>query len=122
MLTKGNRERVARISPQLANLIGEVEQDAWVFKGRRGGRLRAGALRKAISLKIEAMGLKGVRDVHSLRRSAVARLHAEGFGLEPCKQYLGHLSTSEHMRYAAAADYDLRPLAKSLWLDLGEAS
>lgn len=116
---KGGKLRVGCFSPQLAELIGEVEDDAWVFTSRRSsGRPMDGkALRRAVKKKVKAMGLEGLRDVHSLRRSAVAELHANNFGLGPAMQFFGHESSAAHMVYATKASYDILPMARTLWLN-----
>ena len=118
--TKTGVERRAVISPALAEQLDlSRPADAPLFpSAKRSGQAVAyvtfGGIVRAW---LDTQGLKGLRDVHSLRRRGVCELTRADVPVEKGRRITGHRSREVYQGYAECADYDLSAERRILWVD-----
>lgn len=106
---KGQRERQVPILPAIAGAIGDYLQtwpmpptsDEPLFKGVRGRRLQAGAIRKRVRLARVGLGLPETATPHALRHSFATHLLSSGADLRSIQELLGHASLSTTQVYTS---------------------
>lgn len=110
----------AVVSPALvAQFPLDGDPDAYLFPSPKfpGRCLGKTSLWRVIAEWVESRGLKGLRDVHSLRRRGASQLHRSAVPTEIGRRILGQ-SSQVFLDYAAKAHYDLTEERRILWLDL----
>ena len=103
---KGDKERVVPVLPIVTLAIEnytslcpyDVEQDGPLFVGKRGKRLGARTVQKAMETVRRALGLPESATPHALRHSFATHLLSAGGDLRTIQELLGHanLSTTQH--------------------------
>lgn len=116
--TKTGPERRVLVSPELADLLPQVEPGAYVWSSRRGGRpgpLNYPNVTGLLRSWLKERGLFGLRDLHSLRRSAAHKLHTAKTPTEEARRVTGQ-SAEVFLRYAGRGHYTPREACRKLWL------
>ena len=106
---KGGKSRIVPLLPQVRDAIGEylrlspwpVERNGPLFRGARGGPLRAELVRRAVQGARNRLGLGGRTTPHALRHSFATHLLARGADLRALQELLGHASLSSTQIYTA---------------------
>ena len=117
--TKTGIERRAVISPALVQVLDLARPpEAYLFPSARssGRPIGRDTFNTIVRAWLESVGLKGLRDVHSLRRRAVCELHGAGVPTEKGRRITGHRSREVYLSYAERTDYDLSAERRILWL------
>lgn len=104
---KGDKDRVvpvlpvvrAAISDYLARLPDAPGPQDPLFKGKRGGRLSAGAVQTQMRKMRSALGLPESATPHALRHSFATHLLAGGGDLRTIQELLGHASLAATQVY-----------------------
>ncbi len=108
MLTgKGGKTRLVPILPVVSEAVTEYMRqspyqlgpDAPIFRGARGGVLRAEIIQGEVRRLRGALGLPETATPHALRHSFATHLLAGGGDLRTIQQLLGHESLSTTQRY-----------------------
>ena len=104
---KGGKTRIVPILPQVAKAVSDyiktyphpLEADAFIFRGVRGGVLRAEIIQAEVRKLRGALGLPETTTPHALRHSFATHLLAEGGDLRTIQTLLGHEDLSTTQRY-----------------------
>ena len=104
---KGSKTRLVPILPQVAKAVSDyidsyplpLEQDDFIFRGVRGGVLRAEIIQAEIRRLRGALGLPETTTPHALRHSFATHLLAEGGDLRTIQTLLGHEDLTTTQRY-----------------------
>ena len=104
---KGGKTRIVPILPQVAKAVSDyvtayplpLAQDDFIFRGARGGILRAEIIQAEIRKLRSALGLPETTTPHALRHSFATHLLAEGGDLRTIQTLLGHEDLSTTQRY-----------------------
>ena len=104
---KGGKTRIVPILPQVAKAVSDyiesyplpIEQDDFIFRGVRGGVLRAEIIQGEIRRLRGALGLPETTTPHALRHSFATHLLAEGGDLRTIQTLLGHEDLTTTQRY-----------------------
>jgi len=108
MLTgKGGKTRIVPILPAIQKAVQKYMQlcpynipaEQPIFRGARGGPLRAEIIQKEVRKLRGALGLPETATPHALRHSFATHLLAGGGDLRTIQQLLGHASLSTTQRY-----------------------
>ncbi|MEM1044818.1 MAG: tyrosine recombinase XerC [Pseudomonadota bacterium] len=106
---KGGKERVVPILPVIVDALESyialcpfgLEPDGALFRGARGGPLRARILQGAVQKMRGALGLPDSATPHALRHSFATHLMEAGGDLRSIQELLGHASLSTTQIYTA---------------------
>jgi integrase/recombinase XerC len=109
IIGKGRKERVVPLLPVVTEAIAayidacpyDLAPEAPLFRGARGGPLRARLVQLAIKDLRRALGLPESTTPHALRHSFATHLLAGGGDLRAIQELLGHASLSTTQRYTA---------------------
>ena len=109
---KGGRERMVPVLPVARDAIAEylrlcpwrMERDGPLFRGARGGPLRAGVLETAMAKMRQSLGLPPTATPHALRHSFATHLLSAGGDLRSIQELLGHASLSTTQVYTGVDD------------------
>ncbi|WBU54060.1 tyrosine recombinase XerC [Paracoccus sp. SCSIO 75233] len=112
---KGGRERMVPVLPVTREAIAEYlrlcpwpsEPDAPLFRGKRGGPLRAGVFEKAMVQMRQALGLPPSATPHAMRHSFATHLLSAGGDLRSIQELLGHASLATTQVYTGVDDAHL---------------
>ena len=104
---KGNKVRLVPILPVVAEAVSEYMKvcpfqlgpEQPIFRGARGGVLRAEIVQAEVRRLRGALGLPETATPHALRHSFATHLLAGGGDLRTIQQLLGHESLSTTQRY-----------------------
>ena len=104
---KGGKTRIVPILPQVAKAVSDyiktyphpLEADDFIFRGVRGGVLRAEIIQAEVRKLRGALGLPETTTPHALRHSFATHLLAEGGDLRTIQTLLGHEDLSTTQRY-----------------------
>lgn len=117
--TKTGPERRVLVSPALAQALPRADPGRWVWESRRRGApgpLHYPNVTQLLRRWLKAEGLFGLRDLHSLRRSAVGKLLGSGRSVEEGRRVTGQ-SAQVFLSYAERAHFAPRKACEALWLD-----
>ncbi|MFC3614281.1 tyrosine recombinase XerC [Lutimaribacter marinistellae] len=106
---KGDKERLVPVLPAARDAVQNYlalcphpkEADAPLFRGVRGGPLRANAIQSAMAKTRLQLGLPSSATPHALRHSFATHLLAAGGDLRAIQELLGHASLSTTQAYTA---------------------
>jgi integrase/recombinase XerC len=106
---KGNKTRMVPVLPQVAQAIAdyvslcphELEPDAPLFRGERGGPLSPRIVQLTMERMRGALGLPETATPHALRHSFATHLLARGGDLRSIQELLGHASLATTQIYTA---------------------
>lgn len=109
---KGGRERMVPVLPVAKDAIAEylrlcpypLERDGPLFRGARGGPLRAGVLESAMAQMRQSLGLPPTATPHALRHSFATHLLSAGGDLRTIQELLGHASLGTTQVYTGVDD------------------
>ena len=109
---KGGRERMVPVLPVASDAIAEylrlcpwpLEKDGPLFRGARGGPLRAGVLEGAMARMRQSLGLPPTATPHALRHSFATHLLSAGGDLRTIQELLGHASLATTQVYTGVDD------------------
>ncbi|SDE57892.1 integrase/recombinase XerC [Paracoccus isoporae] len=112
---KGGRERMVPVLPVARDAIaGYLELCPWpmdpdeaLFRGARGGALRAGVLERAVASMRQSLGLPPTATPHAMRHSFATHLLSAGGDLRTIQELLGHASLSTTQVYTGVDDAHL---------------
>ncbi|RVU06234.1 tyrosine recombinase XerC [Novosphingobium umbonatum] len=104
---KGNKQRMVPILPVVRDAVADyVAQCPWpldrkeaLFRGAKGGALRAGIVQKAVAKARIGLGLPDSATPHALRHSFATHLLGAGADLRSLQELLGHASLSSTQIY-----------------------
>ena len=104
---KGGKQRIVPVLPAVAEAIEDyiescpfhLEDDQPLFRGARGGPLRAEIVQKAVRRLRAALGLDEATTPHALRHSFASHLLGKGGDLRTIQELLGHSSLSTTQNY-----------------------
>ena len=107
LIGKGGKTRLVPILPAVADAVSEyirhcpfqIVPDQPIFRGVRGGVLRAEIIQAEVRRLRGALGLPETATPHALRHSFATHLLAGGGDLRTIQQLLGHESLSTTQRY-----------------------
>ncbi|HEY0214044.1 MAG TPA: tyrosine recombinase XerC [Paenirhodobacter sp.] len=106
---KGDKERIVPVLPAARLAVAEyvrlcpwgLTSDGPLFRGVRGGPLRAGLVERAMQQARGALGLPATATPHALRHSFATHLLAAGGDLRAIQELLGHASLATTQIYTA---------------------
>ena len=106
---KGGKQRLVPILPVIVEAIDEyrrlcpfpLDPDSSLFRGARGGPLRARLIQAALQKMRSALGLPETATPHALRHSFATHLMEAGGDLRAIQELLGHASLSTTQIYTA---------------------
>lgn len=106
---KGNKERIVPVlgaardamAAYLAACPFDVQPDAPVFKGARGGALNPRMVQKTMANVRMSLGLPASTTPHAMRHSFATHLLSSGGDLRAIQELLGHASLSTTQAYTA---------------------
>ncbi|MFV0294037.1 MAG: tyrosine recombinase XerC [Paracoccus sp. (in: a-proteobacteria)] len=104
---KGGRERMVPVLPVAQTAIAEylhlcpwpMNPDSALFRGARGGPLRANVLAGAMAQMRQSLGLPPTATPHAMRHSFATHLLSAGGDLRTIQELLGHASLSTTQVY-----------------------
>ena len=104
---KGEKMRIVPILPQITKAVSDyidsyplpLAKDDFIFRGVRGGVLRAEIIQGEIRRLRGALGLPETTTPHALRHSFATHLLAEGGDLRTIQTLLGHEDLTTTQRY-----------------------
>jgi len=104
---KGNKQRMVPILPVVREAIDaylaacpwRMEPESPLFRGTRGGPLRARIVQRQMQTLRGLLGLPDTATPHALRHSFATHLLAMGGDLRSIQELLGHVSLSTTQRY-----------------------
>ncbi|MEM6494564.1 MAG: tyrosine recombinase XerC [Pseudomonadota bacterium] len=104
---KGGKQRVVPILPITRNAVEEyvsacpfdLEREASLFRGVKGGPLSPGLVQKAMAQARRALGLPDTATPHALRHSFATHLLGAGADLRSLQELLGHASLGSTQIY-----------------------
>ena len=106
---KGGKERIVPVLPAARSAVAEyidlcpydLESDAPIFRGARGGPLGPGAIQKVMARTRMQLGLPASTTPHAMRHSFATHLLNAGGDLRAIQELLGHASLSTTQAYTA---------------------
>ncbi|MEM1233407.1 MAG: tyrosine recombinase XerC [Pseudomonadota bacterium] len=106
---KGNKERIVPVLPAARSAVAaylaacpwDLEPDAPLFRGLRGGKLGARVIQKVMEQARFQLGLPATATPHALRHSFATHLLSAGGDLRSIQELLGHASLSTTQAYTA---------------------
>ena len=106
---KGGKERIVPVLPQAVQAVEAyraacpypLEPEGPLFRGAKGGALRARAVQKTMEQVRIELGLPGTATPHALRHSFATHLLGAGGDLRTIQELLGHASLSSTQAYTA---------------------
>ncbi|MDO5643679.1 MAG: tyrosine recombinase XerC, partial [Paracoccus sp. (in: a-proteobacteria)] len=109
---KGGRERMVPVLPVATSAIADylrlcpypLARDEALFRGARGGPLRAGVLESAVAKMRQSLGLPPSATPHALRHSFATHLLSAGGDLRSIQELLGHASLATTQVYTGVDD------------------
>ncbi|MDO5606122.1 MAG: tyrosine recombinase XerC [Paracoccus sp. (in: a-proteobacteria)] len=109
---KGGRERMVPVLPVTRAAIAAyldlspwpLDRDGALFRGARGGPLRANVLEGAMARMRQALGLPPTATPHALRHSFATHLLSAGGDLRTIQELLGHASLATTQVYTGVDD------------------
>ena len=112
---KGGRERMVPVLPAARGAIDAylrltpypLEREGPLFRGARGGPLRAGVLEGAMAQMRQSLGLPPTGTPHALRHSFATHLLSAGGDLRTIQELLGHASLATTQVYTGVDDAHL---------------
>jgi len=118
---KGGKDRIVPILPivkramddYLVLLPYKLNKEDQVFRGLRGGVLRAEIIQKEVRALREILGLPETATPHSLRHSFATHLLEAGGDLRTIQKLLGHSSLSTTQRYTKVNSSVLKNVHKN---------
>ncbi len=104
---KGGKERLVPVIPATRDAVSayvrlcpmELDPDAPLFRGVRGGPLNPRIVQKAMARARQALGLPSTATPHALRHSFATHLLSAGGDLRAIQELLGHASLSTTQAY-----------------------
>ncbi len=91
---KGNKDRITifpeKLKNDILNLIGNKDQDDYLFKSERGGKLSERTAQKIFENALCKSGVKKDATFHSLRHSFATHLLENGVDVRYVQELLGH--------------------------------
>ncbi|MEP6342311.1 MAG: tyrosine recombinase XerC [Maricaulaceae bacterium] len=104
---KGGKTRIVPVLPQVVKAVSDyidsyplpLEPNDFIFRGVRGGVLRAEIIQSEIRKLRGALGLPETTTPHALRHSFATHLLAEGGDLRTIQTLLGHEDLTTTQRY-----------------------
>ena len=118
---KGAKDRIVPILPIIRKSINdylvllpyELGKDEQIFRGLRGGVLRAEIIQKEVRALREILGLPETATPHALRHSFATHLLEAGGDLRTIQKLLGHSSLSTTQRYTEVNSSVLKSVHKN---------
>ncbi len=112
---KGGRERMVPVLPAARDAVAaylrlspfSLDADGPLFRGARGGPLRAGVLEGAMAQMRQSLGLPPSATPHALRHSFATHLLSAGGDLRTIQELLGHASLATTQVYTGVDDAHL---------------
>lgn len=106
---KGGKERVVPVIPAARRTVDayiaacpfEIEKDAPLFRGVRGGALNPRLIQKVMEKSRAQLGLPATATPHAMRHSFATHLLNAGGDLRSIQELLGHASLSTTQAYTA---------------------
>lgn len=106
---KGGKERIVPVLPAARDAVNaytrlcpyDVDPDARLFRGVRGGPLNARSIQMAMAQARMQLGLPASATPHAMRHSFATHLLAAGGDLRTIQELLGHASLSTTQAYTA---------------------
>lgn len=106
---KRNKTRIVPLLPQVREAIEHyidicpypMSEDQAIFRGKRGGALSPGLIRRAVQQARGKLGISDKTTPHALRHSFATHLLAGGADLRSLQELLGHASLSSTQVYTA---------------------
>jgi len=106
---KGDKERVVPVLPAAREAVAaylaacpfEMERDAPIFRGVRGGQLNARQIQKVMEQTRNQLGLPASATPHAMRHSFATHLLSAGGDLRAIQELLGHASLTTTQAYTA---------------------
>ncbi|MBY6002528.1 tyrosine recombinase XerC [Salipiger bermudensis] len=112
---KGGKERIVPVLPVARRAVEtylrlcpyELEPDAPVFRGKRGGALNPRLIQKVTEAARLQLGLPATATPHAMRHSFATHLLAAGGDLRAIQELLGHASLSTTQAYTSVDEVHL---------------
>lgn len=105
--SKGNKDRVVRLSQNILELLREYfkyyKPKEYLFEGQDGGRYTASSIRKIFYTAVEKAKINKKVKVHTLRHSFATHLLENGTDLRYIQMILGHRSSKTTEIYTHVA-------------------
>lgn len=109
ILGKGKKERIVPVIPAARRAVAsylkacpfELEADAPIFRGARGGALNPRIVQKVMEQTRNQLGLPDTATPHAMRHSFATHLLNSGGDLRAIQELLGHASLSTTQAYTA---------------------
>lgn len=125
ILGKGQKDRLAMLSPTLLELLekwwyeahakGIMRKDGWLFPSQRGGgQLSTRQLNRALHQAADAAGLDKPVTLHLLRHSFATHLLEQGTDIRVIQELLGHKKLETTSRYVHVGTQTLRTVTSPL--------